>query len=119
MNVLILDDSLMIRERLKENIEQIPRVYQIIEANNLESARKAVDTYDIDVAIVDIKLSGENGIDFIAYVKKFFPSITTIVLTNYPQKQFKIKSYTYGTDYFFDKSSQFNEVFEVIANLKY
>ena len=71
-----------------------------------------------DVVILDIRMSGGNGIEAFQRIKKENPDITVIMFTNYPYSQYKKKCMEAGADFFLDKSIEFDEIPEIFKTLK-
>lgn len=120
MKILIADDSNAVRERLSEMISDIPGVETIIQAKSGEDAVTLTKKHDPDVVILDIRMPGEegnnsgNGIYSLEKIKKHKDSIVVIMLTNYPLPQYRKECIKRGTDYFFDKSIEFEKTVAVI-----
>lgn len=114
MKVLIVDDSILLRERLTAMISELPGIEVIGQA---ESAEKAINTIRIlkpDVTILDIRMPGGSGFEVLENIKRDKSTPLMIVLTNYPYPQYKKKCLDSGADYFFDKSAEFQKVIEVL-----
>jgi len=58
-----------------------------------------------------------SGISVLEEVKRRDDSPTVIMLTNYPYPQYRKKCMDAGADYFFDKSSEFHKVTEVLLRM--
>jgi DNA-binding NarL/FixJ family response regulator len=117
VKVLIADDSAVVRQRLAELISEIERVEVVSQAGDALEALAAIEETTPDVAILDIRMPGANGIEALAEIKKERPAPVVIMLTNYPYPQYRKKCLDAGADYFFDKSTEFERVVEVIAQL--
>lgn len=63
--ILILDDEPIIRMSLAAYLED--EGYQVLEAATAEHALQLLDQHDIALAIVDIRLPGIDGAEFIRY----------------------------------------------------
>ena len=55
-----------------------------------------------------------SGIDVLKHIKKDNPDLIAIMLTNYPYPQYRKRSIERGADFFFDKSTEFEMVLEVL-----
>jgi len=62
-------------------------------------------------------MPGGNGIEVLKNIKKNGSGPTIIILTNYPYPQYRKKCMGAGANYFFDKSTEFNKIIEVIKKL--
>jgi len=117
MKVFIADDSAVVRERLKEMLSELPEIEIIGQAEDGFQATKLIEKLNPDVVILDIRMPRGNGIDALQNIKKNNPTITVIMLTNYPYPQYRKKCMKAGADYFFDKATEFEKVTEVLKKL--
>lgn len=117
MKVLIVDDSAILRKKLKEMISEIEGIDIISEAKNPLEAMRSIKTINPDVVILDIRLNRESGIDLLEKIKKSRPDTKVIMFTNYPYPQYRKKCKELGADFFFDKATEFEKVTEVFRNL--
>ena len=117
MKVLIVDDSFVVRDRISEMLSGITGIEIVGDAANSITAIYMVNKLKPDIVTLDIRIPGESGIEVLKKIKRTQPSTTVLVLTNFPQEQYKNKCYQLGGDYFFSKSDEFEKVEEVINNL--
>ncbi len=113
-SVFIVEDSSVIRTRIKMLLAEVEKVKVVGEADCAVDAIKFGSKLLPDVMVLDINLLGnDTGFLVLKEMKKIHPSLITIVLTNYADAQYKKKSEELGANYFFDKSNQFNEMVKV------
>jgi len=117
MRVVVVDDSIVVRERLVKMFSEIPSLDIVGEAGNSFEALNIIEEEKSDVVVLDIKMPGDSGVEVLRKVKKKNSSIIAILLTNYPIEQYKEKCFEYGADYFFDKSEEYLKVTEVLRTL--
>ena len=117
MRVVVVDDSIIVRERLIKMFSDLPSLAIVGEAGNSFEAINIIEGKKPDVVVLDIKMPGDSGVEVLRRVKKKNSSIIAIVLTNYPLGQYKEKCFEYGADYFFDKSQEYLKVTEVLRTL--
>ncbi len=110
MNVFLVDDSLVIRQRLKRMIADLPDVQVIGEAGGAQEATDAIFATKPDVVLLHIQLLTGSGIDVLQRLKKQIPAPAVIMLTNYPYPQYRQKCLEAGADFFFIKSTEFDQV---------
>jgi signal transduction histidine kinase len=79
--ILIVDDekdfSLILADILKS------RGYQVEVAYSAENGREKIQTFDAQVALLDMRLGHESGIDLIAALKQARPKILCVMMTAY------------------------------------
>ena len=117
MKVLIVDDSELMRKRLAEMISQVEGVEIVGKAERSQEAIEAIQKLKPNVVILDIKMPGGSGIGVLEHIKKNNTNTKVIMFTNYPYPQYRKKCMDLGADYFFDKSTEFEEVVEVLRGL--
>ena len=120
LKVFIADDSPLVRERLSTMLsdsETLGAVELVGYAEGARGAIKAIRHLEPDVAILDIRLSEGSGIDVIEAVKASGSASMIIVLTAFPYPQYRERCIEAGADFFFDKSTEFDRVSQVIADL--
>jgi len=117
MNVVLVDDSLLVRERVANIISEIPGAEVMGEAGNSIEAIEVVRKTKPDVVILDIKMPGESGLQVLRKLKNEFEGLKIIMLTNYSDSQYKAECLMHGADYFLCKSDEFNKLPEVFSKL--
>jgi len=117
MKVLIVDDSAIVRERLKNMLSEIVELQNISQARDSLEAISSFHKLNPEVVILDIRMPGGSGIDVLQEIKKETTPPLVIVLTNYPYPQYRKKCIDAGADFFFDKSTEFDQVIDVLKQL--
>jgi DNA-binding NarL/FixJ family response regulator len=81
LRVLIVDDEPLVRALLTEVIKSLG--YEVRSAESAAEARKICQSFDADVAIIDVDLGpGPNGFDLAANLKTLNTAIAVIFLSN-------------------------------------
>jgi two-component system, LytTR family, response regulator AlgR len=62
MDILIVDDELLARQRLSRMAEKIDAVDRILEAENAEQALQLISREDPDLVLLDIRMPGKDGL---------------------------------------------------------
>lgn len=75
--LLLLDDEISFRKALAEDFQE--RSYSVTEAGSIGEIQGQV----FDLAVVDLRLLGENGLHALAELKKSNPNCRIVVLTGY------------------------------------
>ena len=118
MKVFLVDDSVVVLEKLAAMISGIEGVEITGQALNAHDAIQSIVKLKPDVVILDIRLNGGgNGMDVLKRIKKEIPPPIVIMLTNYPYPQYREKCRALGADYFFDKVTEIEKVNESLAQL--
>jgi len=78
-NILIVDDEEMILEMQKRYLEDYD--YECFLACNYDGALKLLENHSIDLALLDINMPGQSGVDLLKQIKIKFPDIVIIMAT--------------------------------------
>lgn len=94
--ILILDD---VPEAVKA-IEKIfqKKGYETFGFTDEEEAIEHVRTEPVDVAILDIKLKKQSGVEVLGQMKQIRPELKVIMLTGYPSHETTTESSQLGAD---------------------
>ena len=117
LRVFIVDDSAIIRERLEMLLSELKGIEIIGQAKGSTEAEEAIPKLKPDVVILDIRMPGGNGIDVLENIKKGKSPPIVIMFTNYPYPQYRKKYMDAGADFFFDKSTEFDKITEILKKL--
>jgi DNA-binding NarL/FixJ family response regulator len=117
MRILVVDDSPIVRERLVALLAEVGGVEVVGQAQDVPEAIAAIRALRPDVVTLDIRMPGGNGIDVLREIKKERPAPVVIMLTNYPYPQYRKKCLDAGADYFLDKSTEFEQVAQILKRL--
>ena len=117
MRVLIADDSDLVRMRLVDMLSDLKGIEAICEAREGLEAIQLTRKLKPDVVILDVRMPKRNGIEVMSEISQENYRPVIIILTNYPHDQYRKRCMEAGSDYFFDKSSEFERVTEVCRQL--
>lgn len=117
MKVLIADDSEIIRSRIIKLLSGYKEIESIQEARDVKDTIKKIRTSYPTVLILDVKMPDGNGIEVLDTIIHDQSPPVVIVVTNYPFPEYKREYMMAGADFFFDKSSEFRQMQNVIENL--
>jgi response regulator RpfG family c-di-GMP phosphodiesterase len=81
--VLILDDETSVRQSLADFLED--RLWRVLLAESGEQAIKLLETESPHGAIVDIRLGGMDGDQFIRRANRIIPDIAFVICTGSPE----------------------------------
>ena len=117
MKVFVVDDSVVIRQRLKRMLADEVEIEVIGEAGDAQAATTAILEQKPDVVLLDIHLLNGSGIDVLQNLKKIKPGPAVIILTDYPYPEYRQLCLDAGADFFFVKSSEFEQVVPALKQL--
>ncbi|OGV64150.1 MAG: hypothetical protein A2283_04445 [Lentisphaerae bacterium RIFOXYA12_FULL_48_11] len=118
MKVFLVDDSTIVLEKLAAMISGIEGVEIAGQALNARDAIQSIMKRKPDLVILDIRLNGGgNGMDVLKRVKQEISPPIVIMLTNYPYPQYREKCQALGADYFFDKVTEIEKIYDTFKQL--
>jgi DNA-binding NarL/FixJ family response regulator len=116
-NVLIVDDSPIIVDRLLNMLRGLRNVGDILSADSYATSIEQFAFQKIDVAILDINLPDKNGLELLRLVKNKYANTIVIMLTNQSGEYYRSQCKLLGADFFLDKSTEFERIPEILASL--
>ena len=115
--VFIVDDSTSIRLRLNDMLRRMGDVAVVGEADSANAAVDGILRTHPDSVLLDLNLMGKSGMDVLRTVHPQAPDIIFVVLTNHSEPQYRRACARAGARYFLDKSTEFERVREIIAEI--
>ena len=116
MKLLIVDDSEVVRTKLIAMLSEIDDIEIAGQAKDGREAIRAIKQLRPDAVILDIRMPGASGIDILESVKGDLADCRVVILTNYSYQQYRKRCMSAGADYFFDKSTEFEKVIELMRD---
>ena len=117
LKVILVEDSLAVRERLAQSLRNIDHVELIGEFEDASTAIDGIRDGAPDVVLLDIKLCGSSGMEVMRYVEQSKIDVKVIVLTNYAEPQYRELFLRQGAHAVLDKSHEFHRVEELLLRL--
>lgn len=110
MNLFIVEDSLLIQNRLVRFIEELHDISIVGISPDIGSAYNKIIDAHADAMILDIQLSDGNGLVLLKKIKHTHPEIRIVVLTNHSSEANRMQALRAGADSFLDKSTDFEQI---------
>ena len=117
MRVLIADDSVLILEWLQDTLGMNKQVEIVGSFKNGIDTLNALKTLKPDLAIVDFKMPGLNGLEVLKEIRKENKILKFIILTYYSLDNYRQVAMQAGADYFFSKVDDFEKVSIVVEEM--
>jgi DNA-binding NarL/FixJ family response regulator len=115
--VFIVEDSPEVRRSLVDLLHEIDGVSVVGEAETPDEAVAGIRRTDPDCVVLDFQLVGGTGVEVLRAIHPASPEIAFVVLTNHPNAQYRRICMEAGAAWFFDKSTEFRKLKDVITGL--
>lgn len=119
VKVLLVEDSPIVAERVKESIREIPGIC-VVDTLDRESA--AVDTLargGIDVVILDLHLNRGTGFGVLRALPRLErPRPVIIIFTSYDLPEYRRQAMALGADHFLDKAQDFERIPQLLQTIR-
>ena len=81
LNLLVVDDERVVRDGCREAAQAAG--FNAFVADSAEHAYKVLDTQNIDIVLLDLKLPGASGLEALRAIKSRQPNAVVIIITGY------------------------------------
>ena len=112
VEVLVLDDEVIVCERLKDYLEKKDISVEIFTESQKAIERLKEKTFD--VIITDVKMQGPTGIDVLTIVKKGSYKSEVIVITGYSSVETLRQAEYIGAFAFIAKPFQMSDIYQLV-----
>ena len=112
-----MEDSALVSERLISFLREIRGLELVGSGEDALEAVQSIYRLRPDVVLLDFRIPGGGGLAVLQMIKRQQPETIVIMFTNLVAEQFKKKCLDAGADFFFDKSSDFENVLKEFAKL--
>jgi DNA-binding NarL/FixJ family response regulator len=102
--VVIADDSVVIRERLRALLEEVGPVEVVGDAADAPATMAALEEHRPDVLILDLFMPGGGGIRVLERLRGIADRPVVIIHTNFPEPEYLKACRQLGAEHFLDKS---------------
>lgn len=106
--ILVVDDEIFVRDLLQEFLSK--QGYDVALAESGEAAAKYAESNSIDVALVDLKMPGIDGLETLNRLQDIHPNVPVIIMTGYPTIETSIKALRLGAYDYVIKPFKLNEL---------
>lgn len=117
LKVLLVEDSAVLQERLRELLDHVPGIDLIAVVDSERAAVTILRSIRIDVVLLDLHLKQGTGFGVLRATADLPKRAVTVVLTNFALPQYQREASALGVRYFLDKAREFERIPEVLREL--
>ncbi len=115
LNILVVDDEENIRNVLETVF--VAKGYGVVKAANGFEAIKAIENGGVDLAVIDLKMPGMDGMELLSHIKEHSAQFPVIVMTGFADVETTAKALKAGASDFLAKPFGAQEVFHSVSRL--
>ena len=117
ITVLLADDHAMVRQGIRDFLEDDPHIRVIAEADNGRQALHMVRAHAPDVAVLDIRMPEMTGIELTRQLKQEFPAVRVLILTAYDDEPYIFALLRAGADGYVLKTAQSSDLVRAVKQV--
>jgi DNA-binding NarL/FixJ family response regulator len=117
ISIILVEDSLAVRKRLRGILDDIQRFRIAGEFDTAQDAIAAIAAEAPDIVLLDIKLRVGNGIEVLRHVRQHAPSAKVIVFSQHDDAGYREQFAQAGADLFFNKTHEAGALVAALTGL--
>jgi len=117
IKVLVVDDHTIVRDGISALLNLSDDIVVVGEASNGREALEVITNLEPDVVLMDIAMPIMGGLEATRRIRKQFPSVKVMILTQYDDKEYVIPIIEAGATGFISKSAVSSELTSGIRTL--
>jgi DNA-binding NtrC family response regulator len=112
MRILIVDDEEIVRQTIGDYLSQAGLVVEV--ANDGQSGLEQIQTGDYDLALIDLRMPGMDGITLLEKVRQVMPDQSVVIITGHGNMEAAIQALRLGAVDFLTKPIKLLELDAVL-----
>ncbi|MFQ5486223.1 MAG: response regulator [bacterium] len=117
IKVLMVDDHAILREGIKQILEEYSDIEYAGEASYGQQAMDLISKNDYDVVLLDISLPGRSGLEIITQIKNEKPKLPILILSMHPEERYAVRAFKAGAAGYLTKVSAPDELINAIRKV--
>ena len=117
IKVILVDDHRIVRDGLKTLLADEPDLEVISEASNGYDAIEKVQTFNPDIAVVDLSMPDMDGLELIKLLKEKFPNCKTVVLSRHQEVAYIMRAIDLGVGAYLIKQISIGDLVKAIRTV--
>ncbi len=117
IHVFLLDDHEIVRRGVRDLLETNDDIVVVGEASTAEEARNRIPAAAPDIAVLDVQLGDDTGIEVCRDIRSAYPQIRCLMLTSFADDQALLDSVVAGASGYVLKQVRGNDLVESIRKV--
>jgi len=112
--ILLIDDHAVVRDGVKRIFEEQPGAVTFGEASTAAQALEHAHKQDWDIAILDLSLGNQSGLDLLKSLKQVRPHLPVLILSMHSEEQYARRAFKAGASGYITKDSSTSDLANAI-----
>lgn len=117
IRILVVDDHAIVRGGLKALLELEDDVEVVTEACSSKECFEMLTKGAYNIVLMDLKMPGIDGIEATRLIKKVYPQIKVVVLTNYDDAEYVLEAIKAGSDGYVLKDVKKGDLIQIVRTV--
>jgi len=116
MTLLIADDHAVVRQGLKQILDEQPDMRVAGEAQNGAEVLDLLGKGHWDAVLMDISMPGRNGLEILKDIRRLQPKLPVLILSVHPESQYAVRALRNGAAGYITKESAPQELVNAVRH---
>lgn len=110
INIAIIDDHALFRIGLVAILKRDPKINIAGEYSSFSAVKHLIPSWNIDIALVDISLGKDSGLEVARYIKTSSPKTKVVILSGHREEFYLVNAIEVGVDGYIHKDIEEHEL---------
>jgi DNA-binding NarL/FixJ family response regulator len=115
--ILIIDDHAVVRDGVKKIFDEQPGAVVFGEASTGREALQLAREEDWDLAVLDLSLGNESGLEVLKELKQIRPRLPVLILSMHSEEQYARRAFKAGASGYITKDSRRAELAQAVNKI--
>lgn len=117
IRIILADDHAVVRQGIRQFLETSPNIVIVAEASDGPEALACIRTYRPDVAVLDIQMPGQSGIEVIHTIRAERLPVGVLILTAFDDPPYVKAALQAGANGYILKTADAHEIVEAVRSV--
>jgi len=110
INIAIIDDHALFRIGLVGILRKDPKLNIVGEYSSFSTVKHLIPAWNVDIALVDISLGKDSGLEVARYIKSSNPRTKVVILSGHREEFYLVNAIEVGVDGYIHKDIEEHEL---------